>query len=39
MSIRTGNIEYIMTQKDHKCRYQTCDFHLSAPLRILLSYS
>ena len=32
MSIRTGNVEYIMRQKDHKCRYQTCDFHLSTPL-------
>ena len=27
MSIRTGNVEYIMIQKDHKCRYQKCDFH------------
>ena len=32
MSIRTGNDEYIMTQKDHKCRYQKCDFHFSTPL-------
>ena len=31
MPIRTGNVEYIMTQKDHKCRYQKCDFHLSIP--------
>ena len=31
MSIRTGNVEYIMTQKDHKCRYQKCDFYLSTP--------
>ena len=29
MSIRTGNIEYIMSEKDHKCRYQMCDFQLS----------
>ena len=34
MSIRTGNIEYTMTHKDHKCRYQKCDFHLSTPFRI-----
>ena len=33
MSIRTGNIESIMTQKDHKCRYQKWDFHLSTPFR------
>ena len=33
-SIWTGNVEYIMTQKDHKCRYQKCDFHLSTPFRI-----
>ena len=39
MSIITGNDEYIMTQKDHKCRYQKCDFHLSTPFRICLSYS
>ena len=32
MSIKTGNDEYIMTQKDHKCRYRKCDFHLSTPL-------
>ena len=32
MSITTSNVEYIMTQKDHKCRYQKCDFHLSTPL-------
>ena len=31
MSIRTGNDEYIMTQKDHKYRYQKCDFHFSTP--------
>ena len=31
MAIRTGNVEYIMTQKDHKCRYQKCAFHLSTP--------
>ena len=29
MSIMTGNVEYIMTQKDQKCRYQKCDFYLS----------
>ena len=34
MSIMTGNVKYIMTQKDHKCRYQKCDFHLSTPFRI-----
>ena len=34
MSIRTGNVEYIMTQKDHKCWYQKCDFHLSTPFMI-----
>ena len=39
MSIRMDNVEYIMTQKDHKCRYQKCDFHLSTPFRIWLSYS
>ena len=32
MSIRTVIVEYIMTKKDHKCRYQKCDFHLSTPL-------
>ena len=32
VSIRTGNVEYIIPQKDHKCRYQKCDFHLSTPL-------
>ena len=32
MSIRTGNVEYIMTKIDHKIRYQKCDFHLSTPL-------
>ena len=32
MSIRTGNVEYIMTQKDDKCWYQKCDFLLSTPL-------
>ena len=31
MSIRTVNVEYIMTQKDHKCQYQKCDFHLLTP--------
>ena len=31
MSIRIDNVEYIMTQTDHKCRYQKCDFHLSTP--------
>ena len=40
MKIKTGNIEYIMTQKDHKCRYQICDFfYLSTPFRIKLSFS
>ena len=34
MSIRTGNVEYSMTQIDHKCRYQKCDFHLSTPFRM-----
>ena len=36
MLIRTGNAEYIMTQKDHKCRYQEFDFNLSisSPFRI-----
>ena len=34
MSIRTGNVEYIMIQKDYKCRYQKCDFYLSTPFRI-----
>ena len=32
MSITTGNVQYIMTEKDHNCRYQECDFHLSIPL-------
>ena len=31
MSIGLGNVDYIMTQKDHKCRYQNCDFHLLTP--------
>ena len=26
MSIRTSNVDYIMTQKDHKCRYQKCEY-------------
>ena len=39
MSIRTDNVEYIMTQTDHKCRYQKCEFHLKTPFRIKLSYS
>ena len=35
MSIRMGNVEYIMAQKDHKCRYQKYDFHLSTtPLEL-----
>ena len=38
MSIRTDNVEYIKTQKDHKCRYQKCDFHLSTPFTICLCY-
>ena len=29
--ILTGNVEYIMAQKDHKCRYQKCEFRLSTP--------
>ena len=33
MSVRTVNVEYIMRQKGHKCRYQKCDFHLSIPFR------
>ena len=32
LTIRTGYVENIMTQKDLKCRYQKCDFHLSTPL-------
>ena len=32
MSIRTGYVENIMTQKDNKCPYQKCDFHLSTLL-------
>ena len=32
MSITTGDVEYIMTQKDNKCWYQKCDFHLSVAL-------
>ena len=32
MSISTGIVEYIMTQKDHNFRYQKCDFHLSIPI-------
>ena len=39
MSIRMGNVDYIITQKDNICRYQKCDFHLSIPFRIKLSYS
>ena len=31
MSIRTGNVEFTTTQKDHTCRYQKCGFHLSTP--------
>ena len=30
--VRTGNVEYIMTQKDQKCRYQKCDVYLSTTL-------
>ena len=29
MSIRMGKIEYIMTQRDHKCQFYKCYFHLS----------
>ena len=36
MSIRTSNVEFIMAQKDHKRRYQKCDFHLSTPLQNLI---
>ena len=32
ISIRIGNVDYIMTQKLHKCRYQECDFYLLTPL-------
>ena len=32
MSIRTGNVEYIMTQTENNFRYQKCDFHLLTPL-------
>ena len=32
MSINTGDVEYIIAQKDHKCRSQKCD--LSTPFRI-----
>ena len=39
MSIRPSKVEYIMTQKDHKCRYQKCDFHLSIPLGFSLEFS
>ena len=39
VSIRMGNVEYMMTQKDNKCWYQKCDFHLSIPFRTKLSYS
>ena len=38
MSFRTGNVEYIITQKDHKCRYKKYDFHLSTPPLELFSY-
>ena len=34
MSIRMGNVDYFMTQKDQKCRSQKCNFHLSTPFRI-----
>ena len=34
MSITKSNVEYTMTQKDQKCRYQKCDFPLSTPSRI-----
>ena len=30
-SFRRCNVEYIITQKEHKCRNQKCDFHLSTP--------
>ena len=32
MSIRKGNVEYIIAQKDHKRRHQKCSFHWSIPL-------
>ena len=32
MSIRAENSEYVMTQKDNKCRYQKRDFHLFTPV-------
>ena len=31
MSIRTGNVEYIKTQRDNKCQYQKYDFYVSKP--------
>ena len=32
MSIRRGNFEYIMAQKDHKRLHQMCDFQWLTPL-------
>ena len=32
MSMRTGNVKYIMTQKDRKCRYEKHDFPFSIPI-------
>ena len=29
MSIKKGNVEYIITQTDHEHRHQKCDFHWS----------
>ena len=39
MSFRRCYVIYIMTQKEHRFRYQKCYFHLSTPFRIELSYS
>ena len=32
MSIRTGKVEYIMKQKDHKCRHKSVTFTCEPPL-------
>ena len=37
MLIRKANVEYIIAQRDHKHRYQKCNFHWSTPCRIYLS--
>ena len=38
ISIRTGNVEYIMTQKDHKCRIKSVIFTCWPHLKLYCRY-